>query len=48
MGRQVITIQHPPTKDPEAWKAQDQEWRRKPEIDADLQKFLTERRKSIP
>src|SRR5215472_4874716 len=49
---QVPTLQRPTTSDPEAWKeywkAQGQPWRTEPEIDAERQKHLTERRSITP
>src|SRR5258708_6055886 len=49
---QVPTLQRPTTSDPEAWKAywkaQGQPWRTEPEIDAERQTFLAERRSIIP
>src|SRR6266480_7180051 len=51
-GRQASTLQRPTTSDPEAWKAywkaQGQPWRTEPEIDAERQKYLAERRSIIP
>lgn len=51
-GRQATVIQCPTTNDPEAWKAywkaQGQFWRTEPEIDAERQAFLTERRSITP
>src|SRR4030081_3250768 len=48
----VSTLQHPATDDPEAWraywKAQGWPWRTEPEIDAERQKYLTERRAIMP
>lgn len=49
---QVSTLQRPTTNDQEAWKAywkaQGQSWRTEPEIDAERQKYLTERRAIVP
>ena len=49
---QVATIQRPTTNDPEAWKvyweAQGWPWRTEPEIDAERQKYLAERRAIVP
>lgn len=49
---QIATLQRPTTDDPEAWKvywkAQGWLWRTEPEIDAERQKYLTERRAIIP
>jgi uncharacterized protein YjbI with pentapeptide repeats len=49
---QVSTLQRPTTDDPEAWKAywkaQGWPWRIEPEIDADRQKYLAERRAIVP
>jgi uncharacterized protein YjbI with pentapeptide repeats len=49
---QVATLQHPTTNDPKAWKtyweAQGWAWRTEPEIDADRQKYLAERRAIVP
>jgi hypothetical protein len=51
-GKQVATPQRPTTNDSEAWKtyweAQGQSWRTEPEIDAERQTYLTERRTIIP
>src|SRR5437588_2390151 len=51
-GKQVATPQRPTTNDPKAWKvyweAQGQPWRTEPEIDADRQKYLAERRAIVP
>src|SRR5436305_11069128 len=48
----VSTIQSPTTDNPEAWKAywetQRQPWRTEPEIDAERQKYLAERRSITP
>src|SRR5213082_3520040 len=48
----ATTIQRPPTNDPEAWKAywkaQGQPWRTEPEIDAERQTYLAERRAITP
>ena len=52
MSEQVSTPQRPDTTDPDVWKAywraQGLSWRTEPEIDAERQKFLTERRAIIP
>ncbi len=49
---QVSTLQCPITDDPEAWKAyweaQGWPWRTEPEIDAERQKYLAERRAIVP
>jgi hypothetical protein len=49
---QVSTLQRPTTDDPEAWKTywktQGWPWRTEPEIDADRQKYLAERRNVKP
>src|SRR2546421_12194952 len=51
-GRQASTLQRPTTNDPQAWKAywkaQEQPWRTEPEIDAEQQKYLAERRAIVP
>jgi uncharacterized protein YjbI with pentapeptide repeats len=51
-GTQITTLQRPTTNDPEAWKAywkaQSQPWRTEPEIDAERQKYLAERRSINP
>ncbi len=50
--KQVATLQRPTTRDPEAWQAywetQEQPWRTEPEIDAERQKYLAERRSIKP
>src|SRR5947199_914183 len=47
-GRQASTLQRPTTNDPKVWKAywkaQGHPWRTEPEIDAERQKYLNERR----
>ena len=47
-GTQATAFQHPTTSDPEAWRAfwqaQGQPWRTEPEINADRQRYLVERR----
>src|SRR6266567_4587106 len=49
---QVSTLQRPTTNDPDAWKAywkaQGWSWRTEPEIDAERQKYLAERRAIVP
>jgi uncharacterized protein YjbI with pentapeptide repeats len=49
---QTSTLQYPTTSDPEAWKAywraQNQPWRTEPEINAERQKYLNERRSIKP
>src|SRR6266566_7021045 len=49
---QISTLQRPTTNDPKAWKtywkAQGQPWRTEPEIDAERQKYLAERRAITP
>lgn len=49
---QVSTLQRPTTNDKEAWKAywtaQGWPWRTEPEVDAERQKYLTERRAILP
>jgi uncharacterized protein YjbI with pentapeptide repeats len=49
---QVPTLQRPTINDPEAWRAywntQGQPWRTEPEIDAERQEYLAERRAIIP
>jgi len=51
-GTQASTLQRPVNDDQEAWesywKAQSQEWRTEPEIDAERQKYLDERRSIEP
>ena len=51
-GTQVTTPQCPTTDNPKAWKAywraQGQSWRTEPEIDAERQKYLAERRSITP
>ncbi len=51
-GKQATSIQRPPKNDPERWKVcwetQGQPWRTEPEIDAERQVFLTERRSITP
>jgi uncharacterized protein YjbI with pentapeptide repeats len=51
-GNQAPTTQRPANDDTEAWKAywkeQGQPWRTEPEIDAERQKYLTERRSITP
>jgi uncharacterized protein YjbI with pentapeptide repeats len=51
-GGQVPIAQRPTNDDKEAWKAywnaQDQPWRKEPEIDTERQKYLAERRNIIP
>src|SRR2546429_693143 len=48
----VATLQRPTTDDPNAWKTywetQAQPWRTEPEIDAERQKYLAERRNIEP
>lgn len=52
MNKQARSVQRPANDDTEAWKAywieQGQEWRTEPEIDAERQAFLTERRSITP
>lgn len=49
---QVSTLQCPSTDDPRAWraywKAQGWPWRTEPEIDAERQQYLAERRAIVP
>ncbi len=49
---QISTLQRPTTNDPKAWKtywkAQGWPWRTEPEIDAERQKYLAERRAIVP
>src|SRR5436305_543980 len=49
---QMYTVQRPATDDPEEWitywKQQGQPWRTEPEIDAERQKYLAERRAIVP
>src|SRR5947209_6861594 len=49
---QVSTLERPTTNDQEAWKAywkvQGWHWRTEPEIDAERQKYLAERRAIVP
>jgi Pentapeptide repeats (8 copies) len=49
---QISTLQRPTTDDPKAWraywKAQGWPWRTEPEIDAERQKYLAERRAIVP
>ena len=49
---QVSTLQRPISDDPEAWKtywkAQGCRWRTEPEIDAQRQMYLAERRNIVP
>ena len=51
-GKRTRAVQRPANDDKEAWKAywkaQGQEWRFEPEIDADRQAFLAERRSITP
>src|SRR5438874_4489845 len=51
-GTLNTTLQRPTTNEEEAWKAywkaQGQEWRTEPEIDAERQKYLTERLSITP
>jgi uncharacterized protein YjbI with pentapeptide repeats len=51
-NRKVATLQWPTTNDPKAWKAyweaQGQSWRTEPEIDAERQKYLEDRRSITP
>ncbi len=51
-GTQATALQRPPTDDPVAWEtywiAQGQPWRTEPEIDAERQKYLAERRNIAP
>src|SRR5437588_12464952 len=51
-GAQATSLQRPIRDDPEAWKAywkvQGQSWRTEPEIDAERQKYLAERRAIVP
>src|SRR5713226_7790143 len=51
-GKQASALQPPTTTDPKAWitywKAQGQPWRTEPEIGAERQKYLTERRSIKP
>src|SRR2546423_1645724 len=49
---QVSILQRPTTNDPEAWKeywkAKGWPWRTEPEIDAERQKYLADRRAIVP
>jgi len=49
---QIATLQRPTTNDQEEWKAywkqQGQLWRTEPEVDAEQQKYLAERRATMP
>src|SRR2546423_8988791 len=51
-GRQAVTLQRPTTDVSKAWKGywetQGQPWRTEPEIDAERQKYLAERRAIVP
>ena len=51
-SKQVPAVQRPSNDDAEAWKenwrAQGQSWRTEPEIDAERQKYLAERRAIVP
>src|SRR5258706_9749925 len=51
-GAQMTTLQRPANNDKwawiEYWRAQGQSWRTEPEIDADRQKYLAERRRIKP
>ncbi len=51
-GRQAPALQRPTNDNKEAWKAywktQEQPWRTEPEIDAERQAFLAERRSIVP
>ena len=51
-GKQTPAVQYPANDDVEAWKAywkaQGQPWRTEPEIDAERQKYLAQRRAIVP
>src|SRR5215467_13732479 len=51
-GKQAPAVQHPANNDTEAWKAywkaQGQQWRTEPEIDAERQTYLAKQRSIMP